>query len=188
MQKVLLISNVFPLEKNTSRGCYILAQAELLKSSNFDVKIINPIPFIPPFYSFFDKKFIGFRNISTIRKVNDFDVLHPGYLRFPGSLFPGFNQKNIKSILSKVYNWLEDWIPDIIHLHSIHPILSIGTIISKNIIRNYLLQFMVGILILELKNKNIKQIIKNSTSNIDGVCVVNEKHFSIAKNYSQLKK
>ena len=44
MQKVLLISNVFPLENNKSRGCYVLAQAELLKSSNYDVKIINPIP------------------------------------------------------------------------------------------------------------------------------------------------
>ena len=124
MQKVLLISNVFPLENNKSRGCYVLAQAELLKSSNYDVKIINPIPFIPPFYPSFDKKFVGFKNISEIRKVNDFDVLHPKYLRFPGSLFPKFNQENIKIILSKIYNWLGDWIPDIIHLHGIHPTLS----------------------------------------------------------------
>ena len=188
MQKVLLISNVFPLEKNTSRGCYILAQAELLKSSNFDVKIINPIPFIPPFYSFFDKKFVGFRNIRKIRKVNDFDVLHPRYLRFPGSLFPRFNQKNIESILSKVYNWLDDWIPDIIHLHSIHPILSTGIIISKKYNSKLFItihgwDFDVGI-----KNKNIKQIIKNSTSNIDGICVVNEKHFSIAKKFFPIEK
>ena len=188
MQKVLIITNVFPLEKNQSRGCYILSQAKLLKSLNYDVKIINPIPIIPPFYSFYDRKFVGFRKIKLIRNVDSFDVFHPKYFRFPGSLFPKFNQKNIKILLSKSYKWLENWTPDIIHLHSIHPILKYGDAISKKYNSKLFItihgwDFDVGI-----KNKKIKQILKNNSSNVNGICVVNDKHISIAKEFFPIEK
>ena len=123
MQKILIISNVFPLDRNPSRGCYVLAQAKLLKSAGYDIKIINPLPLIPPFYSYFNKKFTGFKNIKKVRTVENIDVFHPRYFCFPGTMFPKLNQNNTKVILSKTYNWLENWKPNIVHLHSIHPLL-----------------------------------------------------------------
>ncbi|MBK00004.1 MAG: hypothetical protein CMB48_03370 [Euryarchaeota archaeon] len=188
MQKVLIITNVFPLEENKSRGCYILAQAKLLRRANFDVKIINPIPRTPPLYSHFNKKFIGFKKINNFRKVDDFDVFHPKYFRFPGVLFPTFNQNISKKILSKTYKWLDDWIPDIIHLHSIHPLLKVGNAISKKYKSKLFFtihgwDFDVGI-----NNKKIKEIIANNSSNVNGVCVVNENYVSIAKMFFPIEK
>ena len=188
MQKVLIITNVFPLEGNQSRGCYVLAQAKLLRRANFDVKIINPIPITPPLYSYFNKKFIGFKKINNYRTVDNFDVFHPKYFRLPGVLFPTFNQNSSKKIISKTYKWLDNWIPDIVHLHSIHPLLKIGNTISKKYKSKLFItihgwDFDVGI-----KNKKIKKIIVNYSSNVNGICVVNKNYISIAKMFFPIEK
>jgi len=183
MQKILIISNVFPLEKNTSRGCYILAQAKLLKSAGYDVKIVNPLPFIPPFYSNLNKNFRGFKDIKKNRTVENITIFHPRYFCFPGTLFPKKNQTFAKGVLPKIYHWLGDWKPDIVHLHSIHPLLQIGNNISKKFNSRFFItvhgwDFDVGI-----KKNGIAYSIQKISPNITGICVVNETHQSIAKRF-----
>jgi len=183
MQKILIVSNVFPLDKNPSRGCYVLAQAKLLKSAGYDIKIINPLPFIPPFYSYFNKNFIGFKKIKKIRIIENIDVFHPRYFCFPGTLFPKLSQKNANVILPKIYNWLENWKPDVVHLHSIHPLLKVGKIISKKYNSKFFMtvhgwDFDIGI-----KKEKIRQSILEIASEIEGICVVNESHLKIAKKF-----
>ena len=102
MQKILIISNVFPFEKNPSRGCYILAQAKLLMSAGYDVKIVNPLPLIPPLFSKLNKNFKGLGNFKKYRTVENIDVFHPRYLSFPGTIFPNINQNFAKRIISQI--------------------------------------------------------------------------------------
>ena len=187
MQKILIISNVFPLEKNPSRGCYVLAQAKLLKSAGYDVKIVNPLPFIPPFYSNLNKNFQGFNNIIEHRTVENISVYYPRYFCFPGTLFPKKNQYFANRILPKIYRWLGNWKPNIVHLHSIHPLLIIGKNISKRFNSSFFItvhgwDFDIGI-----KKKGILHSILDVVPNITGICVVNEAHANIAKKVIGIK-
>ena len=181
MQKVLIISNVFPLENNKSRGCYILSQAKLLKSNGFDVRIINPLPLIPKLYTRFNQRFIGINGIKRKRIVEGIKIFHPKYYRFPSDLFAKINLKARNSILTKANEWLKNWIPDIIHLHGIHPLLNTSIKISKKYQSKLFItvhgwDFDIGI-----KNKYIKNVIEKQVENINGICVVNKAHFLIAK-------
>ena len=188
MQKILIISNVFPFEKNPSRGCYILAQAKLLMSAGYDVKIVNPLPLIPPLFSKLNKNFKGLGNFKKYRTVENIDVFHPRYLSFPGTIFPNINQNFAKRIISQIYEWVQEWKPDIIHLHSVHPLLKVGETISKKfgvpfIITVHGWDFDVGI-----NNKKIYHSIIKSSQNISGICVVNNHHLDIAKKFVEDKK
>lgn len=188
MQKILIISNVFPLETNYSRGCYILSQAKLLRTKNVDIKILNPLPMIPGIYSKYDQRFIGINKVKIKRIVDDFEVFHPKYFRFPGKLFTKFNYISQKSVYERTINWLKDWSPDIIHLHGFHPLIKTSINLSKKFNSKLYVtvhgwDFDIGI-----NNKNIRQMLMNNTDNIDGLCVVNESHFSIAKKFFQNKK
>tara|TARA_B100000287_G_scaffold414239_1_gene446604 strand:- start:4603 stop:5676 length:1074 start_codon:yes stop_codon:yes gene_type:complete len=181
MQKILIISNVFPLDKNPSRGCYILAQAKLLISAGYDVKVVNPLPFIPPFFPKLNKKFQGLKNLKKHKTIENIDVFHPRYLCFPGTMFPNINQKLAKRMASKIYKWIEDWDPDIIHLHSIHPLLKVGEFVAKKLDVPFFItvhgwDFDVGI-----NNKKIYNSIVKISSNISGICVVNNNHLDIAR-------
>ena len=121
-------------------------------------------------------------NIKKFRIVENFEVYHPKFLGFPGTMFPKLNQQNTKIMLSKIYQWLGDWKPDIVHLHSIHPLLKISKMISKRYNSKFFItvhgwDFDVGI-----KNKKIKQLINESISEVSNICVVNKSHLTIAKN------
>lgn len=188
MQKILFITNVLPLRKNPSRGCYVLAQAKILKSAGYDVKIVNPLPLIPLFYSLYDKNFKGFGKIKKINLIEGIDVFRPRYLRFPGRIFPKSSQKYAKYLLKNIYKWLGGWKPDVIHLHCIHPLLKVGTEVSKKYNSKLFMtvhgwDFDVGI-----KNKKILRSIEEIKTNISGICVVNRTHAEIAKKIIGIKK
>ncbi len=183
MQKILIISNVFPLENNQSRGCYILSQAKLLKSNGFDVRILNPLPLIPKFYTKFNQRFIGTNKVEPERTVEGIKVFHPRYIRFPRDLFAKINLIPRKSILTKTSTWLYDWNPEIVHLHGIHPLLNTGVKISKKYKSKLFItvhgwDFDIGIF-----NKNIKKTVKAHANKIDGICVVNKIHLLTAKEF-----
>jgi len=181
MQKMLFISNVFPLDGNPSRGCYVLAQAKILREAGYEVKVINPLPFLPPFYSLYDRNFKGVKKVNKMRIIEKIDVFHPRYFCFPGTLFPQISQKNAKSTLKEIYKWLGGWEPDIVHLHSIHPLLNIGKKVSEKYNSKLFMtvhgwDFDIGI-----KNEKISQSIEEIQTEISGICVVNKIHAKIAK-------
>ena len=188
MKKVLVISNVFPLDSNTSRGCYVLSQIKLLRSAGYDIRVLNPLPIVTKAYTLFDQRFIGVNRVNSKRTVEGFKTYHPKYFRFPGIMFPKLNYYFQNSINKKTYEWLDSWNPDIIHLHGIYPLIKTAVNLSKKFNSKLYAtvhgwDFDVGI-----KNKIIKKILSDNVKNINGICVVNKLHFLKAEDFFNIDK
>ena len=125
-RKILVITFSFPTKVNQTGGIFILNQLVYLKNS-YDIKVIAPYPYVPPF------KFLRSYKFSKIpfkEKINGMEVYKPKYLMLPRNnltfkvinilliIESFFSSITSKNILDKLY---KRWDFDIIHVHGLVP-------------------------------------------------------------------
>ena len=124
--KILVITFSFPTKVNQAAGIFILNQLEYLKRS-YDIKVLNPYPYVPPFRFL---KSYKFSKVPFKESIGGIEVYRPRYLMLPRnsltlpfitliltieSVFCGIKSRNIIDKLAK------GWDFDIIHSHGLVP-------------------------------------------------------------------
>jgi glycosyltransferase involved in cell wall biosynthesis len=121
--KVLVITHTFPTKYNPVAAIFLLNQLKSLEKF-CDIRVIFPYAYVPNIK--FLNPYYRFSKIPEYEKVHGIDVFHPKYIMIPRILFKlrllnyYLAIESLFSYLSAkktVKNFLNEWNPDIIHLH-----------------------------------------------------------------------
>jgi teichuronic acid biosynthesis glycosyltransferase TuaC len=121
-KKILFISHMYPTSFDKSYGKVIHEQAISLIKKGYEIKVICPVPYTPPFFKFFKQKYYDLRHLSKMEVHDGIEVYYPRYMSLPKLLF--FNQSGIfmyHGILNMVKRIKKKFDFDIIHAHFTMP-------------------------------------------------------------------
>ena len=178
--KVLIITYSFPTKYNPSAAIFILNQLQELKKY-CDIKVIFPYPYVPRIRLF--NPYHRFSGIKDKENVGGIEVYHPKYFMFPRLPFikkflnfflvfeSFFSHPTSKKVVKRIMN---DWNPDIIHMHS--PLS--GGLLGLNIKKMYNKPLLVTIhgedITLHSKKALSKYLVKSTLRNSNAIICVSE--------------
>lgn len=120
MAKILFISHMFPHQNNFSYGKVIYEQALSIEDDH-QIIIIAPVPYVPPFFKYFKKKYKIYHQIERENKLSNLKIYYPRYFSLGTFLFcySGFFMfLGIKKVIRKLH---KKYHFDLIHAHFTHP-------------------------------------------------------------------
>lgn len=121
-KKILFISHMYPTSFDKSYGKVIHEQAISLIKRGYEVKVICPVPYIPPLLKHLKKRYYDLRHLSKMEVHDGIEVYYPRYISFPKLLF--FNLSGLfmyHGILGMVKRIKKTFDFRIIHAHFTMP-------------------------------------------------------------------
>lgn len=133
MEKLVIISNMFPNKIKLYNGIFVLKQIEeIQKTKKYNITVINPVPFSPKIL-WFNKKWKMYGQVKTKEIINSIIVYHPKYLCIGSHYFMALrcitNTVSTLIILNKIFKKNEHFI---IHSHGLQIGGTASAIISSN--------------------------------------------------------
>ena len=144
--KILVITFSFPTNVNQAAGVFILNQLEYLKK-DYDIKVLNPYPYVPPFRFL---KSYKFSQVPFKESIKGMEVYRPKYFMFPRNRLTYFFINIIfvlEGVMSEicsrgvVRSLAKNWDFDIIHSHGFVP----DSLIAASIKKKYSKPFVVTV-------------------------------------------
>ena len=128
MMKVLVVSYLFPNERYSNRGVFVLNRLQAV-SRHCDVKVINPIPWFP-----FSSRFRQNRDYSVIPRyeiLGGMEIFHPRFFALP-LVFKGIvSLTYFLAILPLVLRLRRRWKFDLVSLEWTYPDLPAGRLLAR---------------------------------------------------------
>ena len=118
MFRILTITRLFPNSVFPLLGNFILNRLEALSRLGHEVKVVSPIPFLPPFVSY--GTYGRWRNIPKMDTIRGIEVHYPRFpaiprmIRFHGHGYALGIQRTIKRLIG-TFN------PDLVDVHYLYP-------------------------------------------------------------------
>lgn len=85
--KVLIISHLYPSERNPSYGVFVHEQVKELKKQGCEVTVISPVKYSPFPLNLISKKWKKFSEIPLKEVIDGITVYHPRYPSLPKNIF-----------------------------------------------------------------------------------------------------
>ncbi len=136
--KVLITSTLYPFPQTPWRGTFVRDHVHLLKEAGHDVRVIAPRPWVPLGWEKRNPSFRGLRGVPKRMEIEGVVVEAPVFKSMPGGRSPRWVARQLRKAARKVRNRWNEWIPDIIHSHTIlpscHLAIEYGRIVSSPVI------------------------------------------------------
>jgi hypothetical protein len=111
---------------------FVHQQVEEIKKQGHEVRVISPIPYVPPFFKYLSKKWKKFSKNPKKMIWDQIEVYYPRYLIFPKACFFSSSGKRmywgIKKIVAEIHKSFKF---DIIHSHTALPDGYAGMFLAK---------------------------------------------------------
>ena len=129
--KILIITLLYPLEKNPGRGLFVAQHIHDLEEAGHEVRIVNPLPRMIRYAETRRSTLTGVartkRKYSTLQHM----ILAPKYTDFPEHPYPRWTMRSIGAKAKWVEKNLGTWRPDVIICHTIFPVGKLADTLSK---------------------------------------------------------
>ncbi len=121
MKKILFLSHMFPLSKNSNFGIFVYNQVKELVKHNFDVIVVCPVPWFPRNFPIKNNNWSERLNLPFVTEYEGIKVYYPRGLTIPKYLV-NFRGRSYYYSLRKFFkNLFNDYQFDLIHCHSALP-------------------------------------------------------------------
>lgn len=115
---ILIISHMFPNNRNPVHGIFVSKQAEALAKLGHDVTVVSPIPWTPWPLPLLKKGWAALAETPSCERVNSLLVYRPRYIAFPRALLFCSSGDRMRSSLTKFFHReLDTRTFDIVHSH-----------------------------------------------------------------------
>ena len=129
---ILVLSHMFPKNELDNNGIFVYEQCRHLSKIGCNIKVISPIPFVPPLFNYFKEKWRRYINAPRKHTFGKVQAIYPRYIRPPGSFFfpfsPFFMFISVFLVLRRIKS---TWKIDIIHAHAVMPDGLVAYLLSK---------------------------------------------------------
>ena len=173
---ILVVSSLFPLPTSPHRGQFVSDQVRLLIKNGHDIRIVAPIPWLPKWA---EKNRKNFKGVSKAPSYFDFEgipVYSPRFLALPKQPIPSLSVATLNFSKNRVLKFLDDWIPDIVHIHTLFPICKLGLKLSQH----YKIPLVATVhgwdFDFALNKKRLAKHQKRHALNLNKLITINESH------------
>lgn len=129
--KILVISHMY-LSSFDNITFFVHNQIKDFKKMGHEVKVISPVPFVPPFLKYFSKKWKNYSKNPKKITWDNIEVHYPHYIAPPKGLFFSFSGRlmyqGVRNTVNKIHKKFKF---DIIHSHVALPDGYAGMLIAK---------------------------------------------------------
>ena len=174
--KILVVSSLFPLPTSPHRGQFVSDQVRLLVQHGHDVRVIAPVPWLPKWA---ERKRPNFKGVSKSPSYFEFEnipVYSPRFIALPKQPFPQISISSASASMKKVLKFLGDWVPDIIHIHTLFPIFKLGKKLSEHYSKPLVATVHGWDFDYALNYRRLAKHQRKSVVMLDKLVTINEKH------------
>ena len=125
--RVLVLATSYPSEARPADGIFIHTQCHALAQLGVDVRVLNPIPWVPRLMSRLRKRWDCYHNLPALRVWDGVEVSRPRYLAFPRANYwysPHWHY-------ARAAEQRRGFRPDLIHAHMGYPAGLAGVVVAR---------------------------------------------------------
>lgn len=120
--RVLILTIWYPNAENPILGTFVHEQADALRASGVDIRIVQPLPRTPFPVTLFKESYRKLAQMPDHEQYEGFEVYHPRYVTLPNHmLFERVGDWMYEAIRATVRQIHAEWPFDIIHAHTTYP-------------------------------------------------------------------
>jgi glycosyltransferase involved in cell wall biosynthesis len=119
--KVLVLSNMYPNQRNPGYGIFIHNQNKHLAKAGCRVKVVSPVPLAPKLL-WFNRKWKDYGKLPKKELIDGIETIYPRYIQAPGEWFHSYSSFTIyAAVLNYMGSLIKEFKPDLIHAHAAVP-------------------------------------------------------------------
>jgi glycosyltransferase involved in cell wall biosynthesis len=130
--RILVVSLLYPIPENLSRGIFIADRVSLLRKMGHEVRVVNPLPRM---LRINEARRSTLKGVASCPKYtpdeNEGAVFHPKFTQLPDQNMLRWTISSLRGLAKKVEKWLGDWRPEIISCHTIWPVAELADVLAK---------------------------------------------------------
>ena len=119
--KLLVVTLLYPLPTNVSRGVFVEDHVKLLREAGHEVRVINPLPWMPKFAEARRSTHAGVSRAPRTWIRNDQPIFAPRFFALPEHPYPSLTRGSLGRKAKSVERFLGNWRPDAIVCHTLWP-------------------------------------------------------------------
>lgn len=182
---VLIISHMYPSQTKKINGVFVHEQIKALINKGHHVKVVSPLPYVPPFLKTFSPKWKSYNATPYKDVIDGIDIYYPNHIVIPRNIhFHTSGMRMYMGIRNTVKKIHEEFKFDVIHAHVALPDGDAALRLAKNY-KVPLITTIHGQDLQHTIHKNIK--CKNKVSNVviesNKTILVSNKLNEIRKHY-----
>lgn len=130
--KVVVLSTMYPNSQIYLSGVFVHEQVKGIKSLGVDVVVLSPVPFVPPFLKWINKKWFSLSKIPKYEVVEGIPVYHTWYIAIPKGFLKAYWGYGLYYLSQKIIKKLNSSEKiSLIHAHGSSPDDFGGYLLSK---------------------------------------------------------
>ena len=120
--KLLVVTLLYPLPTNVSRGVFVEDHVKLLREAGHEVRVINPLPWMPKFAEARRSTLAGVSKAPRTWVRDEQAIFAPRFFALPDHPYPSLTRWNLAWKAKSIERFLGDWRPDAIVCHTLWPV------------------------------------------------------------------
>ena len=128
---ILVVTLLYPLQENPSRGLFVAQHITDLENSGHSVQIVNPLPRMVRYAETSRSTLKGVAKTPKKFNTNRNVIFSPKFIDFPDHSFPRFTLRSVRRKSTWVRKNLEEWKPDIIICHTLFPCAALASKLAR---------------------------------------------------------
>lgn len=116
--RVLILSHMYPNKANPVNGIFIHEQACALMQAGCEVKVVAPLPLVPPGIDLVSEKWEKYKQTPKKEVMNGVEIYRPSYFVVPGNHLLEYSgwtyYRGVRQTVERIYRL---WPFDIMHAH-----------------------------------------------------------------------
>ena len=129
--RILVVTLLYPLPGNASRGVFVDDRVKLLRKLVHDVRVVNPLPRMLRMNELRRSTLQGVARAPKISTDGVEEILHPKFTQLPDNLLIKLTKVSIRSKARKIEKWLGEWRPEVISCHTLWPVAELADELAK---------------------------------------------------------
>ena len=175
--RILVISDLYPNQMNQHRGCFVRDQLVELAKEGVDIRVISPIPTVPPLFRYLSAKWRGYAQIPETACRDGILIYYPRYINLPGGVFfQSAGRCFLWAIVPVVRElWQQGFHFDLIHSHVAFPDGFAGWKLARSYKRPHIVTIHGQDLTTTIhKNQKCRKVVQEVLVHADKVLVVSQ--------------
>jgi teichuronic acid biosynthesis glycosyltransferase TuaC len=119
---LLVVTLLYPLPTNVSRGVFVEDHVKLLREAGHEVRVINPLPWMPKFAEARRSTLAGVSKAPRTWVRDEQAIFAPRFFALPDHPYPSLTRWNLARKAKSIERFLGDWRPDAIVCHTLWPV------------------------------------------------------------------
>ncbi|DAC54133.1 MAG TPA: glycosyltransferase [Candidatus Poseidoniales archaeon] len=124
--QILVVSLLYPVPLNPTRGVFVEDHVDLLKTQGHDVKVVNPLPRMPRYAEARRSTLMGVAKAPRRWTHNGTSILAPRFFALPDHPYPRLTASSVTRRARWVEKHLGSWRPDVIVCHTLWPVANLA--------------------------------------------------------------